>query len=151
MFLWLTKSDLHDFADVIIAVTCKNLDHPLRTLEKESELAVDCFRNNNIIANSDKSQAIIMNKTRKNQVTHELKICNNDVVTTKSVKLVGIEIDNQLSFNQNISKLCSKAAMQLNTICRLAKFMRNKEKIAMIKSFVCSNFNYFPPAWHFCS
>ena len=78
LFLWLTKSDLHDFADDVIAVTCKHLDDPLCTIKKESELAVDCFRNNNMIANSDKSQAIIMNKRRKNQVTHESKIHNND-------------------------------------------------------------------------
>ena len=62
--------------------------------------------------------------------------------TRKSVKLLGIEIDNQLSLNQHISKLYSKAAMQLNTICRLAKFMGSKEKIAMLNSFVYSNFNY---------
>ena len=63
-------------------------------------------------------------------------------LTTKSVKLLGIETDNQLRFNQHISKLCSKAAMQLNAICRLAKFMGNNEKIAMINSFVYFNYNY---------
>ena len=137
MFLWLTKSDLHNFADDnTIAVTCKNLNDLLRTLEKESESAVDWFRNNNMIANPDKFQAIIMNKRRENQITHKLKIYNNEIETTKSVKLLGIEIDNQLSFNQHISKLCSKAAMQLNAICRLAKFMGNNEKIAMKNSFV---------------
>ena len=145
LFLWLTKSDLHNFADDnTIAVTCKNLDDLLHTLEKEWESAVDWFRKNNMIANSDKFQAIIMNKRRENQIAHQLKIYDNEIETTKSVKLIGIEIDNQLSFNQHISKLCSKAAMQLNAICRLAKFMGNKEKIAMINSFVYSNFNICP-------
>ena len=83
-------------------------------------------------ASPDKFQAIIMKKRRENQITHQLKIFNNETETTKSVKLLGIEIDNQLSFNQHTSKLCSKAAMQLNAICRLAKFLGNKEKIAMI-------------------
>ena len=133
----LNKSDLHNFADDnTIAVTCKNLNDLLHTLKKESESAVDWFRNNNMIANPDKFQAIIMNKKRENPITHKLKIYNNEIETTKSLKLLGIEIDNQLSFNQRISKLCSKAAMQLNTIGRLAKFMGNKEKIAMINSFV---------------
>ena len=148
----MTKSDLHNFADDnTIAVTCKNLNDLLRTLEKESESAVDWFRNNNMIANPDKFQAIIMNKRRENQITHTLKIYHNEIEATKSVKLLGIGIDNQLSFNQHISKLCSKAAMQLNAICRLAKFMGNKEIIAMINSFVYSNFNYCPLIWHFCS
>ena len=41
--------------------------------------------------------------------------------------------------------------MKLNAICRLAKFMGNKEKIAMVNSFVYSNFGYCPLVWHFCS
>ena len=101
LFFWLTKSDLDNFADDnTIAVTCKNLNDLLRTLEKESESAVDWFRNNNIIANPDKFQAIVMNKRRKNQIKHKLKIYNNEIETTKSVNLLSIEIDNQLSFNQ---------------------------------------------------
>ena len=79
-----------------------------------------------MIANPDKSQVIIMNKIRENQITHKLKIYENKIETTKSEKLLGIEIDNQLSFNQRMSKLCSKASMQINATCRLAEFMGNK-------------------------
>ena len=68
LFLWLTKSDLHNFADDnTITVTCKNLNHLLFTLEKESESAVDWFRNNDMKANPDKFQAIIIYKRRKSQ------------------------------------------------------------------------------------
>ena len=70
LFLWLTKSNLHNFADDnTIAVTCNNLSNLLHTLEKESESAVDCFKINNMIANPDKFQTIIMNKRRKNEIT----------------------------------------------------------------------------------
>ena len=84
-------------------------------------------------ANPDRFHAII-NKRGENAITHKLKIYNNEIETTKSVKLLGIKIDNQLSVNQRISKLCSKSTMQLNAICRLAKFMSKKEKIAIINS-----------------
>ena len=94
----------------------KILNDLLRTLGKESESAVDWFRKNNAIANPDKFQAIIVNKRRENQITHKLKIYNNEIETTKSVELLSIEIDNQLSFNQHISNLCSKAAMQRDAI-----------------------------------
>ena len=135
--VWQKKSDLHHFADDnTVAVACKNLNNLLRTLEKESESALDWFKSNNMIgleANPDRFHAII-NKRRKNAITHKLKIYNNEIETIKSVKLLDIEIDNQLSFNQHISKLYSKSAMQLNAICRSAKFMGNKDKIAMINS-----------------
>ena len=52
-----------------------------------------------MIDNPDKFQAIIMNKKRENQITHKLKIYSNEIETTKSIKLLGIENDNQLSFN----------------------------------------------------
>ena len=51
-----------------------------------------------MIANPNNFRAIIMNKRRENQITHKLKIYNHEIETTKSVKLIGIEIDNQLSF-----------------------------------------------------
>ena len=76
LFLWLTKCDLHNFADDnTITVTCKKLNDLLLTLEKESESVVDWFRNNSMIANPDKFQAIIMKKRRGNKKqTHKLKI-----------------------------------------------------------------------------
>ena len=89
-----------------------------------------------------------MNKRKENHVIYKSKIYNIEIEKTKSVKLLDTDIDNQLSFNQHISNLCSKAAMQLNVICRSAKFMGNNETIAMINSFVYSNFNYCPLFWH---
>ena len=94
-----------------------------------------------MIDNPDKFEAIIMNKKRENQITHKLKIYSNEIETTKSIKLLGIEND----------KLRSEATIEPNSICRLARFMGNKEKIAMINSFVDSNFYYCLLVWHFCS
>ena len=58
-----------------------------------------------------------MNKRRENQITHSLKIYNNEIETTKSAKLLGIGIDNDLSFNIYIyiyiCSICSKTAMQM--------------------------------------
>ena len=147
LFLWLTKSDLHNFADDnTSAVICNNLIDHLHTLEKESESVVDWFTNNKMMVNADKFQAIIMNKKKGESNTHKLKIYNDKIETTKSVKLLHIEIDKQLSFNQHIWKLCSKASMQLNVI-----LMGNNEKITMISSFVYSSFNCCPLVGHFCS
>ena len=85
-FLWVTKSDSYNFADDnTIAVTCKNLNDVLQTLGKETESTVDWFRNNNMIVDPDKFQAI-MNKRRENQITYQLKIYNNGIETTNPVK-----------------------------------------------------------------
>ena len=43
-------------------------------------------------------------------------IDHSDIQSTKSVKIFGITIDDSLRFDQHISDLCSKAAMQLNAL-----------------------------------
>ena len=59
---------------------------------------------------------------------------NNNIESTKSVKLLGITNDDRLRFDQNISNLCPKAAMQLNALGRLQKYMRKSEKVTIVNS-----------------
>ena len=77
-----------------------------------------------MIANPDKFQAIILSKGAR----QKLRIYNNEIETTKSAKLLGVEIDYQIRFTEHISTLCSKAAMQLNALYRLHRYMGKSEK-----------------------
>ena len=49
---------------------------------------------------------------------HEMYI-ENRKIAEHSVKLLGIEINNQLNFDNHVSTLCKKAGHQLNAIGRL--------------------------------
>ena len=63
LFLCIKKSDLHNFTDdFTITATCNTLTGLLKTLERESESAVSWFKQNEMIVNADKFQAIILNK-----------------------------------------------------------------------------------------
>lgn len=42
--------------------------------------------------------------------------------------LLGLTIDNKLSFEEHIPEICKKASMQLNATCRLQRFMDEKQK-----------------------
>ena len=75
-----------------------------------------------MIVNADKFQAIILNK-KETEAKCKLTIDNNDIESTKSVKLLGITTDDRLRFDQNISNLCFKAGKQLNALGRLQKHM----------------------------
>ena len=98
---------------------------------------------NEMVVNSDIFQAIILNR-KDGKATHKLIIDNKETKPTSLVKLLGININDQLKFNEHISVLCSKAAMQLNALSRLQKCMGKSEKEAVINSFIFSNFNYCP-------
>ena len=102
LFLWLKNSDQQNFIDD----NTNNLASLCHTLEKESESAIDWFKNNSMIANPDKFQAIILSKNATD-VTHKLKIYDNEIETSKSVTLLGVETDYQIKFNEPMSMLCS--------------------------------------------
>ena len=72
-------------------------------------------------------------------------------MSESKVVLLGITIDNRLSFEAHISTLCKKAALQLNALKQLAKFLNFSQRKVLPQSFVLSNFNYCPLIWHFCS
>ena len=120
-----------------------------QTLERESESAIDWFKNNSMMTNPDKFQTITFSKNPID-VTRN-KNLRNEIETTKSVKFLGVEFDYQIKFNEYISKLCYNTAMQQNPLYRLQKHMSKTEKNIITNNFICSNFNYYPLVWHFCS
>ena len=151
IYLFMEKSDLHNFADDnTIASAEDTLSALIEKLEAESQTAINWFKNNEMIVNPDKFQAIIINKNRNMDNEYSLNIGDSTITSAKSVTLLGIEIDNKLSFEDHVSYLCRKANNQLNAISRLKRYMGTNEKEILINSFVYANFNYCPLVWHFC-
>ena len=70
-------------------------------MEKEPESAVCLIKQNEIIVNVDKIQAIILNK-KEIVAKYKLTIGNNNIESTKSVELLGITINDRLQFDQHI-------------------------------------------------
>ena len=85
-----------------------------------------------------------------NGVGIPIKIKDQEIVSESKVELLGTTIDNRLSFEAHISNLCRMAALQLNALKRLAKFLNFSQRKILAQSFVLSNFNYCPLIWHFC-
>ena len=59
---------------------------------------------------------------------HEMHIEDKKITSERFVKLLGIEIDNQLNLDNHVSTLCKKAGSQLNPIGRFRKYIAFPEK-----------------------
>ena len=100
----------------------------LRLLEKESEVAIKWFSDNNMIVNSKKFQAIIINRQNRENHNCFLNINNAEIKSKDSVTLLGIEIDSKLNFEKHVSTICKKRNNQLNAISRIGAVLGQKEK-----------------------
>ena len=45
------------------------------------------------------------------------------------MRLLGVELDNQLNFNEQISRICQKVARQLNVLQRISKFLSEETRL----------------------
>ena len=65
-----------------------------------------------MIVNPDKFQAIFVKKNCRMKDSYVLNINNQTVNSENCIKLLGVEIDNALSFDQRNSNLYKKASNQ---------------------------------------
>ena len=83
-----------------------------------------------MIVNPEKFQSMVLQRSGHSYV-HTIEIDSNKIETTNSVDLLGIHIDNKLTFDDHMFTLCNKASMQ-------------KELEVIVNSFIYSNFNNCP-------
>ena len=70
---------------------------------------------------------------------------------SKTQKLLGVEIERTLNFDEHVKSLCKKAGRKLSVLSRLSSYMTVKQKRILIKSFFGSQFGYCPLVWMFYS
>ena len=73
----------------------------LETLEKEIQIAIDWFENE-MIVNPDKFHAMVMERNSNMNGQYTLDIDANGVTLDKSVKLLSIQTDHELSFDKHV-------------------------------------------------
>ena len=125
-------------------------DRLIQVLQSESLILIHWFHDNCMQANSDKFQAIAVGKEHLKKKLI-LKISDTEIICEEVVKLLGVDIDYKLIFDQHITNLCRKAGQQLNVLKTVSPFLSRLNKLTIFYTFILSNFNYCPLAWHFCS
>ena len=67
------------------------------------------FRNNCMQVNPDKFHLLLRDKK-----VHQVDICDEKLSSTCSEKLLGIKIDNKLTFEEHVEELCKKASQKVS-------------------------------------
>ena len=70
---------------------------------------------------------------------------------SKKQKLLGVEIDRTLCFDEYIASLSKKAGKKLSVLARLSNIMCTNRKRVLIKAFIELQFGYCPLIWMFHS
>ena len=66
------------------------------------------------------------------------------------MEILGLIVDNKLSFEKHIAKLCQTASFKLHALRRITKYLTLEKARVLGNAFVDSQFNYAPLIWMFC-
>ena len=145
MFLHLDGIDIAAYADdntpYINGACCEAVTN---NLVKSVSIMNDWFNANYMKLNSDKCHLILSNKS---DCTCVAKIGNDEILPSTNEKLLGVYIDNKLTFETHIKKMCSKARIKLNALSRISHYLDFHKKKLLMKAFIQSQFNYCPLLW----
>ena len=143
-FLCIEDSDVANYADDNTPYAiAENSKAVIKCLENKSNKLFEWLRVNFLKANPDKSHLLLNVKDENLFVFIDSFVIPNQ----EHVKLLGITLDNKLTFDKHVSKLCRTASQKVHALSRICKHMGISQRRVIMKAFIESQFSYCPLVW----
>ena len=128
--------------------TGKDLELVKSVLVNDFRAVKEWFYENFMILNPNKCHYMCIGKNSESDIFKFENVC---LENSKEEVILGITIDNKLTFDSHIKSICRKADQKLSALSRISPYLEIDKKELLFKSMVKSQFNYCPLVWMFCS
>ena len=126
------------YIDVILI--CQDLGYDMQNILK-------WFKLNSMKPNPKKFQFMILGKSTRQSII--LSINNIKIRESSNVVLLGLTIDNRLTFKDHIHILCRRASFKLHALRKIRKHLTIDKTKLLYNAFINSRFNYASLVWMF--
>jgi len=149
LFLFVSNSKLSNYADDnTLYATGYNLSEAKKMLLNDFDIVKEWFYENYMVLNAENFHFMCIGKNTENET---LVINNTTLHNSKEEKILGVIIDNKLTFNSHIREICKKASQKISALSRVSYQLNDAEKKLLFNAVVKSQFSYCPLVWMFCS
>ena len=112
--------NIYNYADDnCISFAGSSIDIIAHTLNKEMVSLMEWFRKNSLAANPAKFQTMLVKSNNIKDAELNVTVDNVSLPSSDAMKVLGIDIDDRLTFDGHVSNMCIKAGRQLNALQRL--------------------------------
>ena len=134
LFYFIPNTEVTNYADDTTPFTTgKNTHKVIEELEEIAGIIFQWFENNGMKANPEKSH-FLHNGDDELGIT----ICNEFIKGSKREKLLGINLDHQMSFDEHVNQLCNKASQKISALNRIASLMTFEQRKLIMNAFIVS-------------
>ena len=143
--LFLSKTFLSSYADCNDLYRIgKELNIIKEKLRKDFKVVTDWFSENYLSLNRTKCHYMCIGKSKENDA---FTFGNIFLKNSKEEVILGLTIDNKLSFDKHVKKICRKASQKACALTRISNYLDSKQKEILIRS----QFSYCRITWIFSS
>ena len=129
----------------------RNLNVVIDTLQKTIERLLLWSELNHMCLHPNKTKYMIITSRQKRQnipiSLPQLHIGNDILEEVETHKVLGLTIDNNLSWGPHVSNLCKKVAQQLYQMSKLKHFLDMHSRKLFFNAFIQSNIDYASTIW----
>ena len=97
------------------------------------------FTENELKGNASKCNLLISSSENVH-----VNIGTRQIKNTNCKRLLGIDIDCKLRFENHINYICSKARAKIKALARKAPFLNKRKRKLLMNAFFKSQFSYYP-------
>jgi hypothetical protein len=117
-------------------------------LIEDGERMTKWYKDNVLQVNCDKYQGMLLGYKNKER-TVNINIGGENVEQAQSIKILGVNLDEQLNFSYHISEICKRVSKQVGILYRLRNLIPPSAKLHLYKSAIMPHLTYCHLVWHF--
>ena len=153
IFFFLEKTTMVNFADDNTPYSVENdIMTLLKNLESDTYTVLNWFRFNEMKPNQGKCHLVIADIDHTHYDSKSFIYLEDAFLESEDlVKLLGLQLDRRLDFEDHVKFLLKKANQKLYALMRISKFATQEKLLVLLRAFIESLFNHCPLAWMFHS
>ena len=145
LFLFVEEADIMSYADDNTPYMCSDsVGVTLGKLEEVGKVLFEWFSNIFLKANGDKCRLIL-----STDEPFSINIDNEVIKNSNNRKVLGINLNNSLGFDNHVINICNRVSKKLHTVARTSQFINIHKRRMTMKAFIASKFGYCPLVWIF--
>ena len=147
LMFFIQEIEVYNFTMYSSSLNYKEAAHKL---SNDTYIVLNWLRVNSMVANSGKFQIMFLgSKIDNSKITFAIE--NKQIKCKREVKLLGITIDEKLTFTKHIANICSLANNKLRALTRVRRFFSMEQAKYLSEAYIMSAFKYCTLIWMFCN
>lgn len=129
--------------DTLIYIILRDIEEAQRKLNEDLQRIYRKICQNKLRLNLNKTKAMLITRQRNVELHDiDLHIDGTKLELVRSIKYLGVHIDDELKFGENVKRICSIVGMKTGVLSRLRGELNRDQKLMLYKSVIQPHFTY---------